>query len=933
MVINVVGAGPLLDACQRHPRTVVLLAALSTLAMAPGVLRLELRLDGAALVPRQAPAVVTDEAVRAHFGLHDPTVIVLAAHQPDESILAPRPLAYLATLSAGLAQSLGPEVDIVGLATERSSRVRPGTLIHRGLLDPLPTSDPQLAQLRRELHVAQVYLGTLVAGPGPGISHGDEAAWQPRATAILVDTPKGGERSPFLALVEQVLAEHPPPPGYRVSLVGAPVAEVRLGDHLLADLARLVPLAVVLMAVIFLLAFRTVAGVALVLAEVGGCLVFVFGLMGYLGIPLYLTIAVLPVILTAIGVADEVHLFHRFRALREAGHAVTEAVRLAVRELARPIVLTSLTSAAGFASFALSPLVPVQAFGLLAVAGILFCMVGSLTVIPAGLVLLGHRFPMRKPAPARTPLDDEPATETFEDGPRASPRGLTRALDRALRAGHMHPSRVLCALLGVLALTPVGLLRLGVQDSWIDGFAPDDPLARALHETNEWFHGTHLLHVALDARPGHAQAGARWQVPATGSSGAEEALQPAPVSAARARWPEVLALTLAPGQEPPPTGQRLVLSVLPIAHAAPQAATPLPSRPTFLSATVIANDETAHVATTTIRVRCDPDPVLDGLLRLYREFAVEVSTARWLDPELLAAAQRFEAALDALVARADLEVGGVLGPAAQIAALRCLKLGWRPKERRLGASAREHAGLLDDYADLRGARRLAAWMDAARAQALVTVFLQAADYRSTARLVDEIEAHAQRELIPLGVDWRLAGDVAVSQAMIQAIVSTQLRSLALSLLVVLVISTLLLGRSLRLGLLATLPAAAAVLVNGAVLGAAGGTLGVATSMFVGMTVGIGVDFAIHWIERARRLRAAAVADPWHAAALATAGPIALDVAILATGFGVLLGSQVPANARLGLLVISSLIGCAFFTLLPLPVLAGTRWRTRWRRTA
>ena len=99
--------------------------------------------------------------------------------------------------------------------------------------------------------------------------------------------------------------------------------------------------------------------------EVGACLAFVFGLMGWLDVPVYLTIAVLPIVLTAIGVADEIHIFDRYRrSLRsrptDPHHGVLTAT---MNEMGSPVVKTSLTTAVGFLSFALSPIRPVQAFG------------------------------------------------------------------------------------------------------------------------------------------------------------------------------------------------------------------------------------------------------------------------------------------------------------------------------------------------------------------------------------------------------------------------------------------------------------------------------------------------------------------------------------------------------------------------------------------
>src|SRR5271170_7118897 len=67
----------------RHPKRMLLIAALVTFAAAPGMLRLKLRTDGHALVTPTAPEVVTDAAIRAHFGIHDQIVVLIRSGGAD----------------------------------------------------------------------------------------------------------------------------------------------------------------------------------------------------------------------------------------------------------------------------------------------------------------------------------------------------------------------------------------------------------------------------------------------------------------------------------------------------------------------------------------------------------------------------------------------------------------------------------------------------------------------------------------------------------------------------------------------------------------------------------------------------------------------------------------------------------------------------------
>ena len=119
-------------------------------------------------------------------------------------------------------------------------------------------------------------------------------------------------------------------------------------------------------------------------------MLFVFGLMGWCDVPLYLTTAVMPVLLTVISVTNDIYLFNRyFNLLREKpGHDHKLLVAETFNKLVLPVACTSLMAVVGFLSFGLSPLVPVRAFGIFTGLGALFGLFFSLTVVPALLTLV-----------------------------------------------------------------------------------------------------------------------------------------------------------------------------------------------------------------------------------------------------------------------------------------------------------------------------------------------------------------------------------------------------------------------------------------------------------------------------------------------------------------------------------------------------------------
>jgi predicted RND superfamily exporter protein len=93
-------------------------------------------------------------------------------------------------------------------------------------------------------------------------------------------------------------------------------------------------------------------------------------------------------------------------------------------------------------------------------------------------------------------------------------------------------------------------------------------------------------------------------------------------------------------------------------------------------------------------------------------------------------------------------------------------------------------------------------------------------------------------------------------------------------------------------------------------------------MFAAMTLGIGVNCAIQLLEAHAQARAAGAPPPEALSrALGLTGvPALINTLAVSLGFGVLMFSQVPANARLGILVVLGLVNCFIASLLLLPVL-------------
>jgi predicted RND superfamily exporter protein len=203
--------------------------------------------------------------------------------------------------------------------------------------------------------------------------------------------------------------------------------------------------------------------------------------------------------------------------------------------------------------------------------------------------------------------------------------------------------------------------------------------------------------------------------------------------------------------------------------------------------------------------------------------------------------------------------------------------------------------------------------------ARITVFIRDADYNR----IDNVLRAAERETSNQGLGHKIIpfGDGWISYLTVRLLVEGQASSIILALVTDLILITLLLW-SVRMGLIAVLPVAFSLLVVLAALALAGTPLGIANSMFAGIALGIGLDFAIHLTTAYRqKVSHGMPAGEALRSTLELTGPaICVSAASITAGFSVLLLSEIAPNVQLGVMICLCLITCAATTLLLIPSL-------------
>ncbi len=176
-----------------------------------------------------------------------------------------------------------------------------------------------------------------------------------------------------------------------IYVAGRPVVEGSLAALAPTDMAKMVPIVVAVIIIVLFLLMQSFLATILTLLVVLLSVLWSFGLMATLNIPIYAVSTMLPVMLIAIGVADGIHLFNHLKHYIEKNHSIDK--KIAVKEMLSgmysPVIMTSVTTSIGFISLLTSQVYPIKYFGIFTAFGVLVAMSLSLILIPAGIMVFG----------------------------------------------------------------------------------------------------------------------------------------------------------------------------------------------------------------------------------------------------------------------------------------------------------------------------------------------------------------------------------------------------------------------------------------------------------------------------------------------------------------------------------------------------------------
>jgi len=418
-----------------HSKRILAATAVITLLAVVMLFRMDFNADVASFVLEGNETGEAFQALQDKYATADP-INVVASLPEGETFATVDNLLRLLRLQETLGEIEGVERVVSVIPT-----VHPVTGQPIGPADITLVGDIGIVAMRAQSPVAELLLA-------------EDGA----ATMLMVVPGEDG-----LAVAQDV-ADLAPPDGIAVTLSGNPVIFSSVIDILSLFLLLIPPVVFILLVAVFYATIgdRRLSVLAMFPAVLGS--VWTFGLIFALGREVDIVTVIVPIFVIVMGSADGLHFVTHFQEEAETSRDTVQRVHSALSHVGVPMILTTVSTAAGFFSLLFTNVQPIQQLGLFTAIGIVFAGFISFFSLPA---LMSR-------------LTIEPRHHGALIGPRVT-AGLKRLV--ATRT----PALVLTV--GLLAFAAISIPQLEVNPDQLFFFKDDDPVRLAFEETEELFGG------------------------------------------------------------------------------------------------------------------------------------------------------------------------------------------------------------------------------------------------------------------------------------------------------------------------------------------------------------------------------------------------------------------------------------------------------------
>ncbi len=350
------------------------------------------------------PVLLTYNEFREQFGRDERIVLAI---ESDNIFTLPF-LTKLKKMHKEI-ESRVPYIDeVTSLYNVRDTRGEGDQLLTNDLLEPFPTTQEELEQIKERALSSHFYKDLLINQQGDmttiiietdAYSHQGEQevsvedefseGFDDEATQNSIEQREfltDQENHELLEVIKEIQKSYEAE-DFKIYMAGSPAVNNELKAQMKADMQKFMRITFLIILVFLFVIFRRFSAVFYPLLVILLSLVATVGAMAWSGTAFKLPTQIVPSLLLAVSIGATVHIlsvfFDRFNTTGEK----KEALSYALGHSGLAIAMTSITTAIGVGSFAGSEVAPISDLGIFASLGVLISLVLTLTLLPALLAL------------------------------------------------------------------------------------------------------------------------------------------------------------------------------------------------------------------------------------------------------------------------------------------------------------------------------------------------------------------------------------------------------------------------------------------------------------------------------------------------------------------------------------------------------------------
>ena len=409
------GFGRLATLVFDHAKSFLVLMLVSFVLLASGLQYMRLDTSTEGFLHVNDPVRLAYNEFKQQFGQDDR--ILVAVHSDD--LFAPANLQKLESLHNALEDQVPYLAAVDSLITSRVTTGDADSLIVNELFNPWPTSNEDYVNLKTIALANPLLTNLLVNEQGSFttimlqmqtyvhqavdeeisiddlLSLDDVGALEQVPEMPLSDA----QKAQIIDAVANVVGDYDTEE-FTIYVAGSPQVTDSLQTMMADDMVFFVIMVLVTIILFLGILFRRISGVVLPMLTVLMAVTSTLGLMGHLSIPIQTITQIIPSFLLAVGVGAANHVlaifFRQYDASDGNAGDKRNAIIYTYKHSGFAIAITSLTTAAGLISFAISDISAVARLGIFASLGVLLLLAYVLLLLPALISILPLKNKPRK---------------------------------------------------------------------------------------------------------------------------------------------------------------------------------------------------------------------------------------------------------------------------------------------------------------------------------------------------------------------------------------------------------------------------------------------------------------------------------------------------------------------------------------------------------